>query len=135
MAGLSHDLDLPAAGLDGERRRPRADRPGCDVDDREQGRVPRRHGQAVRARRVDRRPLLRRLHAHAVSGRLARRPLRAPTIIVLSLVWAGLATMLSGVITGLVAFIAIRVFTGLGEGAFYSNDRSLIAETTPVEKR
>jgi ACS family D-galactonate transporter-like MFS transporter len=57
------------------------------------------------------------------------------TIIVLSLVWAGLATMLSGVITGLVAFIAIRVFTGLGEGAFYSNDRSLIAETTPVEKR
>jgi MFS family permease len=57
------------------------------------------------------------------------------TIIVISLVWAGLATMLSGVITGLVAFIAIRVFTGLGEGAFYSNDRSLIAETTPVEKR
>ena len=57
------------------------------------------------------------------------------TIIVLSLTWAGIATMLSGVITGLVAFIAIRVFTGLGEGAFYSNDRSLIAEATPVEKR
>ncbi len=57
------------------------------------------------------------------------------TIIVISLLWAGLATMLSGVITGLVAFIAIRVFTGLGEGALYSNDRSLIAETTPVEKR
>src|SRR4051794_16992995 len=57
------------------------------------------------------------------------------TIIVLSLTWAGLATLLSGVITGLVAFIAIRVFTGLGEGAFYSNDRSLIAEATPVEKR
>jgi MFS transporter, ACS family, D-galactonate transporter len=57
------------------------------------------------------------------------------TIIVISLVWAGLATLLSGVITGLVAFIAIRVFTGLGEGAFYSNDRSLIAEATPVEKR
>jgi len=57
------------------------------------------------------------------------------TIIVISLFWAGLATMLSGAITGLVAFIAIRVFTGLGEGAFYSNDRSLIAEATPVEKR
>src|ERR1700754_4716981 len=57
------------------------------------------------------------------------------TIIVISLVWAGLATMLSGVVTGLVAFIAIRVFTGLGEGAFYSNDRSLVAEQTPVEKR
>ncbi len=43
--------------------------------------------------------------------------------------------MLSGLVTGVVAFIAIRVFTGLGEGAFYSNDRSLIAEDTPVEKR
>lgn len=57
------------------------------------------------------------------------------TIIVISLIWAGLATLLSGVISGLVAFIAVRVFTGLGEGAFYSNDRSLIAEQTPVEKR
>ena len=43
--------------------------------------------------------------------------------------------MISGVITGLVAFIAVRVITGLGEGAFYSNDRSLIAQQTPREKR
>ena len=57
------------------------------------------------------------------------------TIIVVSLVWAGIATLVSGVITGLVVFIAIRVITGLGEGAFYSNDRSLIAEETPQEKR
>jgi MFS transporter, ACS family, D-galactonate transporter len=57
------------------------------------------------------------------------------TIIGVSLVWAGIATMLSGVISGLVAFIAVRVLTGLGEGAFYSNDRSLVAEATPVEKR
>jgi MFS transporter, ACS family, D-galactonate transporter len=57
------------------------------------------------------------------------------TIIVISLTWAGIATILSGVITGLVAFIAIRVLTGLGEGTFYSNDRSLIAEKTPIEKR
>src|SRR4051794_24121216 len=57
------------------------------------------------------------------------------TIITISLIWAGLATMLSGVISGLVAFIAVRVITGLGEGAFYSNDRSLIAEKTPREKR
>ena len=49
--------------------------------------------------------------------------------------WAGIATLLSGVVTGLVLFIAIRVLTGLGEGAFYSNDRSLIAEKTPIEKR
>ncbi|MDA0179680.1 MFS transporter [Solirubrobacter phytolaccae] len=57
------------------------------------------------------------------------------TIITISLIWAGIATMLSGFITGLVAFIAIRVLTGLGEGAFYSNDRSLIAAETPQEKR
>ena len=29
----------------------------------------------------------------------------------------------------------IRVITGLGEGAYYSNDRSLIAETTPERER
>src|SRR3954452_24753387 len=57
------------------------------------------------------------------------------TIIVISLVWAGIATLASGLISGLVVFIAIRVLTGLGEGAFYSNDRSLIAEETPPEKR
>lgn len=57
------------------------------------------------------------------------------TIIGVSLVWAGIATILSGVLTGLVVFIAIRVLTGLGEGAFYSNDRALIAEKTPPEKR
>jgi MFS transporter, ACS family, D-galactonate transporter len=57
------------------------------------------------------------------------------TIIGVSLVWAGIATLLSGFVTGLVVFIAIRVLTGLGEGAFFSNDRSLIAESTPVEKR
>jgi MFS transporter, ACS family, D-galactonate transporter len=57
------------------------------------------------------------------------------TMVVVSLVWAGIATLLTGFLTGLVVFIAIRVITGLGEGAFYSNDRSLIAEKTPVEKR
>jgi MFS transporter, ACS family, D-galactonate transporter len=57
------------------------------------------------------------------------------TIIGVSLVWAGIATLLSGFVTGLVMFIAIRVLTGLGEGAFYSNDRSLVAQETPVEKR
>jgi MFS family permease len=57
------------------------------------------------------------------------------TIIGVSLVWAGIATLISGVVSGLVAFIAVRVFTGLGEGAFFSNDRSLVAETTPVRRR
>src|SRR3954449_3070938 len=57
------------------------------------------------------------------------------TLITVSLVWAGIATVISGLITGLALFIAIRVATGLGEGAFYSNDRSLIAQETPPEKR
>jgi MFS family permease len=57
------------------------------------------------------------------------------TLITVSLIWAGIATLISGLVTGLVLFIAIRVLTGLGEGAFYSNDRSLIARETPEEKR
>src|SRR3712207_5023224 len=36
---------------------------------------------------------------------------------------------------GLVAFVAARVLTGLGEGVFYSNDRTLIINHTPVAKR
>lgn len=57
------------------------------------------------------------------------------TLIIVSLVWAGLATLVTGLLTGLLAFIVIRVITGLGEGAYYSNDRSLIAETTPERER
>jgi ACS family D-galactonate transporter-like MFS transporter len=57
------------------------------------------------------------------------------TLIVVSLVWAGIATLVTGLLTGLLAFIVIRVVTGLGEGAYYSNDRSLIAETTPERER
>ena len=57
------------------------------------------------------------------------------TIIVISIVWAGLATLLGGLATGLLAFVALRVVTGLGEGAFYSNDRTVIAQQSPFEKR
>ncbi|HEY7075951.1 MAG TPA: MFS transporter [Solirubrobacteraceae bacterium] len=57
------------------------------------------------------------------------------TVIVISLFWAGVATIVSGLVSGLVIFVAMRVFTGLGEGAFYSNDRSLITADTPLRKR
>ncbi|SCK39963.1 MFS transporter [Streptomyces sp. WMMB 322] len=57
------------------------------------------------------------------------------TLIVVSLLWAGVATVLTGFIGGLVSFIVVRVVTGLGEGAFYSNDRSLITATTPERQR
>jgi MFS family permease len=56
-------------------------------------------------------------------------------VIVVSMCWAALATLLSGLAAGLIAFIAARIFTGLGEGAYYSNDRALIAATTPPARR
>ncbi|MBA4493564.1 MFS transporter [Paenactinomyces guangxiensis] len=56
------------------------------------------------------------------------------TIIIVSIVWAGIATLISGLFTGLIIFIALRVLTGLGEGVFYSNDRSLIAQVSPPNK-
>ena len=57
------------------------------------------------------------------------------TMVVVSVVWAGIATILSGLMTALIGFVALRVITGLGEGTLYSNDRSVITEQTPPEKR
>jgi MFS family permease len=55
-------------------------------------------------------------------------------MVILSILWAGITTLLTGLFSGLLVFIALRVLTGLGEGAFYSNDRSLIAQVTPPKK-
>src|SRR5215210_2334839 len=57
------------------------------------------------------------------------------TIIVISTIWAALATILTGLMTALVGLVASRVITGLGEGMYYSNDRSVVVEQTPEEKR
>src|SRR5919202_2875367 len=57
------------------------------------------------------------------------------TIIVISMLWAALATILTGLMMAIVGLVAFRVITGLGEGTFYSNDRSVITEQTPFEKR
>ena len=57
------------------------------------------------------------------------------TVIVIAVVWAGAATILSGLITALLGFVALRVITGLGAGLFYSNDRAVIAEQSPIDKR
>ena len=56
------------------------------------------------------------------------------TMLAVSLLWAGVATLASGLVSGLIAFVVLRVLTGLGEGVFYSNDRSLIAQRTPPAK-
>ncbi|QXE32975.1 MFS transporter [Streptomyces sp. GMY02] len=55
-------------------------------------------------------------------------------MLAISLVWAGVTTVLTGLITGLIVFVALRVLTGLGEGVFYSNDRTLIAKHSPPGK-
>lgn len=57
------------------------------------------------------------------------------TLVVVSLVWAGLATVVTGFVGGLVAFIVVRVVTGLGEGAYFSNDRTIISDATPERHR
>lgn len=59
---------------------------------------------------------------------------RKPMIII-SAVWSGLATLMTGLASTLTAFVVARVLTGLGEGAYYSNDRALIFSVTPAEKR
>lgn len=56
------------------------------------------------------------------------------TMLVISTVWAGVMTVLSGLVRGISGFVAARVLTGLGEGAYYSNDRALVARVTPPEK-
>ena len=56
-------------------------------------------------------------------------------MIVVSLLWAAVMTAVSGLMGGLVAFVAARVLTGLGEGVFYSNDRTLIINHSPAAKR
>lgn len=55
-------------------------------------------------------------------------------VVLISIFWAALTTLLTGLIDGLLWFVGLRVLTGLGEGAFYSNDRTLISHTTPPEK-
>jgi MFS transporter, ACS family, D-galactonate transporter len=56
-------------------------------------------------------------------------------MIIVSLLAACVMTIVSGLVVGLVAFVAARVLTGLGEGVFYSNDRTLVINHTPVAKR
>ncbi len=55
-------------------------------------------------------------------------------VVLTSIFWAATTTLFTGLVGGLLAFVALRVLTGLGEGAFYSNDRTIIARVTPPEK-
>ncbi|MDM5340269.1 MFS transporter [Fictibacillus enclensis] len=55
-------------------------------------------------------------------------------VIILCILWSGVATLLTGLTGGLVMFVLLRILLGLGEGVLYSNDRSYIVFNTPAEK-
>ncbi len=57
------------------------------------------------------------------------------TMIVISTVWSGLLTAASAAATSVLGFVGFRVATGLGEGAYYSNDRALVRLVTPERER
>lgn len=57
------------------------------------------------------------------------------SVLAISLFAAAIATLFSGLAGTLVVFIAARILTGLGEGLYYANDRTIIAETTPLAER
>ena len=56
-------------------------------------------------------------------------------MLVISTAWSGIFTGITALSNSLTVFVATRVATGLGEGAYYSNDRALVASETPAGKR
>jgi MFS transporter, ACS family, D-galactonate transporter len=56
-------------------------------------------------------------------------------LIVVSTLWSGVLTAASAAATSVLAFVGFRVATGLGEGAYYSNDRALVRLVTPERER
>ncbi|WAH35716.1 MFS transporter [Alicyclobacillus dauci] len=56
-------------------------------------------------------------------------------IIAIGVILGGIGTLASGLLATLLGFVALRVVTGLGDGMLYANDRTLIAEVSPFEKR
>ncbi len=56
-------------------------------------------------------------------------------MIVISTVWSGVLTAASAAATTVLGFVGFRAATGLGEGAYYSNDRALVRLVTPERER
>ncbi len=56
-------------------------------------------------------------------------------MIVISTLWSGVLTGASAAATSVLGFVGFRVATGLGEGAYYSNDRALVRLVTPERER
>ena len=56
-------------------------------------------------------------------------------LIALSTLWAGITTAASAAAGTVLGFVGLRVATGLGEGAYYSNDRAVVRVVTPERER
>ena len=56
-------------------------------------------------------------------------------LIVVSTLWSAVLTAASAAAASVLAFVGFRVATGLGEGAYYSNDRALVRLVTPERER
>lgn len=56
-------------------------------------------------------------------------------LITVSTLWAAATTAASAAAGSVLAFVGLRAATGLGEGAYYSNDRALVRVVTPERER
>ncbi len=55
-------------------------------------------------------------------------------VLVLCTSWWGVMSLLTGLAHSFTSLFLFRFLTGLGEGAFFSNDRPVIAAYTPEKK-
>lgn len=56
-------------------------------------------------------------------------------VLILCTSWWGLMSLLTGLAHSFTSLFVFRFLTGLGEGAFFSNDRPIISAYTPEKKR
>jgi MFS family permease len=70
------------------------------------------------------------LPAGHLGDRLGRK-----VVLVLCTSWWGLMSLFTGLAHSFASLFIFRFLTGVGEGAYFSNDRPIISAYTPVEKR
>jgi len=56
-------------------------------------------------------------------------------VLILCTSWWGLMSLLSGLAQSFVSLFLFRFLTGMGEGAYFSNDRAIISAYTPERKK
>lgn len=73
---------------------------------------------------------LMQLPAGHIGDRLGRR-----FVLVICTCWWGLMSLLTGLANSFFSIFIFRFLTGIGEGAYFSNDRPIISAYTPERKR